>query len=869
MKTRKLSTVVTLMIICSLLLSVIAGGPFKVVAGAQTLTGTARVRDAERDEMKANSPALALYAADLTELAQRGALAPVKGYEDEIEHLIHLLARKDGKHPVLIGESSVERNIIVEGLAQRIASNEVPVALSHKSIMRLNLDAIAAQTKSSAEIDARLNALMAETEKAAGRIILFIDEIHQVVGAGATQETARIVSDALQRGRVRVVGATNSAAFEESIEQRSELARLFEQVRLEDAGKSASSEHESDAKEGLEFAGEKIAPDVSELMASAGNGADRVSLILQGDDLQDTAFRQFLKEHDGHITENFNRVGAQVVEVPARLIEKLADKVEVSHISLDRPVISLGHLSKTTGCDDVRNDEETSPTGVKTTTIIGGAGIGIAVIDSGIYAAHKAFLGRDGKSRIAFSKDFTGENRTDDPYGHGTHVASLAAGNGMIADASYVGIAPDAKIINLRVLNSQGTGTTSAVLNALNWVLSNRTTYNIRVVNLSLGGAAIESYKNDPVDRAVRALANVGVVVVAAAGNDGKDTLGRKVYGQIHSPGNEPSALTVGAVNTFGTDTRQDDGVATYSSRGPTRSYWTSNGVKHYDNLIKPDFVAPGNKLVGAESVSNALVRLNPNLDKNVSTSANANMMSLSGTSMAAPVVAGAAALLLQINPNLTPNMVKALLMYTAQPLNGFNMFEQGAGQVNISGAIQLAKIVRTDLNASTAIGTPVFTRTPPLPYTTISGFTFPWSQGIILNQTYATGYGLALYQKVYAQGVLLSDGVIVSNGVLLSNTTMMSSGVVLGDSVPTSNGQMMSSGKPFIGSGVLLGDGVMLSDGVILGDGVVLGDGVIISDGIMLSDTSSTKAMTTLFYGDNTSSMPVVRDNGINFMNY
>jgi hypothetical protein len=236
---------------------------------------------------------------------------------------------------------------------------------------------------------------------------------------------------------------------------------------------------------------------------------------------------------------------------------------------------------------------------------------------------------------------------------------------------------------------------------------------------------------------------------------------------------------------------------------------------------------------------------------------------------MATPVVAGAAAMLLQINPSLTPNMVKALLMYTAQPLNGFNMFEQGAGQVNISGAIRLAKIVRTDLNGSTAVGTPVFNKTPPSPYTTITGFTFPWSQGIILNHTYATGYGLGFYQKVYAQGVLLSDGVIISNGVILSDTTMMSSGVILGDSIMTSNGQMMSSGKPFVGNGVLLGDGVVLSDGVMLSDGVVLSDGVILGNGVVLSDTSSTKAMTTLCYGDNSSSMAITRDNGVSFMNY
>jgi subtilisin family serine protease len=155
----------------------------------------------------------------------------------------------------------------------------------------------------------------------------------------------------------------------------------------------------------------------------------------------------------------------------------------------------------------------------------------------------------------------------------------------------------------LRVLNSQGTGTVSAVLGALNWVMSNRSTYNIRVVNMSLGMRAVDSYKNDPVCKAVRSLVDAGVVAIAAAGNSGKNSAGQKVYGQIHSPGNEPSAITVGASNTYGTDARNDDTVTTYSSRGPTRGYWTDTyGTKHYDNLIKPDIVAPGNKLVSAEA---------------------------------------------------------------------------------------------------------------------------------------------------------------------------------------------------------------------------------------------------------------------------
>src|SRR6185295_18248961 len=291
---------------------------------------------------------------------------------------------------------------------------------------------------------------------------------------------------------------------------------------------------------------------------------------------------------------------------------------------------------------------------------------------------------------------------------------------------------------------------------------------------MSLGTPAIDSYQDDPLCKAVRQLVDAGVVVVAAAGNNGKDTNGQKVYGLIHSPGNEPSALTVGASNTFGTDSRADDGVTTYSSRGPTRSYWTDSAeVKHYDNLIKPDLVAPGNKLIYAESPNNALVTEFPALDAGVSISPNRKMMYLNGTSMSSPVVAGAAALLLQVNPHLTPNMIKMILMYTAQPLAGFNSLEQGAGQVNIEGAVRLAKLIRTDLTNATPLGAPLLTTSIlPTPQTTIANYTFSWSQGLVLDYTVATGTDLiAKYQKVYGTSILMSDGVIENDSILMSDS--------------------------------------------------------------------------------------------------
>ena len=175
-----------------------------------------------------------------------------------------------------------------------------------------------------------------------------------------------------------------------------------------------------------------------------------------------------------------------------------------------------GHVTTTTGTQQVRAQK--SLLGLNST--LDGSGITIAVLDSGIDSKHKSFATT---GKIKFSKDFTGENRTDDPWGHGTHVAAIAAGDGAPTSGAYEGIAPAASLVNLRVLNSQGIGKVSGVLAALDWLIANKNNYNVRVVNMSLGTPAINSYEDDPICNAVRKLVNAGVVVVAAAGNNGKD----------------------------------------------------------------------------------------------------------------------------------------------------------------------------------------------------------------------------------------------------------------------------------------------------------------------------------------------------------
>ena len=320
-----------------------------------------------------------------------------------------------------------------------------------------------------------------------------------------------------------------------------------------------------------------------------------------------------------------------------------------------------------------------------------------------------------------------------------------------------------------KVLGDNGEGQTSWLLNGLNWVLQNKATYNIRVVNLSLGSTAIDSYRNDPVCVKVKELASAGIVVVAAAGNLGKSNTGQGIYGRIHSPGNSPYAITVGASNTYGTVTRADDTMTTYSSRGPTRGFFTtSEGYRVYDNLMKPDLVAPGNKLISYKSANNLLVSHNPALALDATNDAD-SMMYMSGTSMAAPVVSGAAALLLQVNPNLTPGMIKMLLQYTARPVAGANTLEQGAGELNMDGAVRLARSLRTDVDFETAAnGSSIMPSGSTMPETssTVGEDTFTWAQMVTGNHTTINGANLATqFQTVYKRANTFGSGVTFSNG--------------------------------------------------------------------------------------------------------
>jgi serine protease AprX len=167
----------------------------------------------------------------------------------------------------------------------------------------------------------------------------------------------------------------------------------------------------------------------------------------------------------------------------------------INYVSPDRATRGSGHIEDTTGATAARS-ALTDLTNL--TNSVDGSGVGIAVLDSGIFAEHNGFKNALGQSRVVANVNFT-DSGLGDAYGHGTHVAGLAAGNDLLRDGAYGGIAPDAKIISVKVLDDQGVGETSWLLNGLDWVLQNKNVHNIKVVNLSLGTLAVDTYTNDPI----------------------------------------------------------------------------------------------------------------------------------------------------------------------------------------------------------------------------------------------------------------------------------------------------------------------------------------------------------------------------------
>ena len=459
------------------------------------------------------------------------------------------------------------------------------------------------------------------------------------------------------------------------------------------------------------------------------------------------------------ITRRLPIIQSVAVRVPARSLGRVAALPFVTHLSLDGMVQKSDEFT-------VGSSEAGLAMGAGKKNkpyLLTGQGVTVAVVDSGVtpvadLSSQSGDLSNKAASRVLASVNFAnalsggatpgsskGKNKggddaegdTDinllagsapssnsyDPCGHGTHVAGIIAGNGSRSPAPYCfhtfsGIAPQANLVNVRVLDQTGQADVSTVIAGLQWVVGHQYDNKkapIRVVNLSLGHPVIESYTTDPLCQAVEAVYRAGIVVVCAAGNQGRfgamNVSGASNegwgtdYGSIQSPGNDPYVITVGAAKrVFNPDgsvdvNRTDDKIATYSSRGPSR----------VDLILKPDIIAPGNKIISLDAQGSALDAYNNGSNQIPYASyvgsqaltslgimgSSGDYFQLSGTSMASPVVAGAAALMLQASPSLTPDAVKARLMVSADkwaaPDGTGDALTYGAGYLDIPAALASA----------------------------------------------------------------------------------------------------------------------------------------------------------------------------------
>ena len=375
-------------------------------------------------------------------------------------------------------------------------------------------------------------------------------------------------------------------------------------------------------------------------------------------------------------------LGARAARLPNAVVLTLAASQLVNRIALDR--LTLGFVSPertsaTVGADTVRQQLGYD-----------GAGIGVAVIDSGVTAWHDDLADPNAPTtqRVDRFVDFVaGQSQPYDDYGHGTHVAGIIAGNGADSNGARTGIAPKARLVVLKVLDAAGRGRISDVIAAIDYAVAHKSEFNIRILNMSIGAGVYESYNTDLLTLAAKRAVEQGLVVVAAAGNHGRNDEGVTQHGAISAPGNAPWVITVGASSHLGTANRADDTIATFSSRGPTA----------HDHAAKPDLVAPGVGIYSLSSPGSTMFNRWMNfLLHGVATAPPQPYLSLSGTSQAAPVVAGTVALMLQANPSLTPNAVKAILQYTAEMYAGHSYLAQGAGFLNARGAVDLALAFNT-----------------------------------------------------------------------------------------------------------------------------------------------------------------------------
>ena len=393
------------------------------------------------------------------------------------------------------------------------------------------------------------------------------------------------------------------------------------------------------------------------LPATAGASSARSQVIVQLEAGTSTAAAKAqVREDGGRVTGDLPIINGFGATLSADAAERLAAADGVKAVTPDGPVEP----------QDVRASDlataypfsTSAPNAWNATVPATGKGVGVAVIDTGIAGDLRDFRisPTDSRSRvIATAQINPNSTKAGDQFGHGTHVAGIIAGNSWnrssldLLQGKYVGVAPDANLISVKVSDDEGHATVLDVLYGLQFAVDFKDQLGIRVVNLSLESTVAQSYMVDPLDAAVESAWFKGLVVVAAAGNRGV-----AADAVSYAPGNDPYVISVGGTDDAGTRSLSDDVLASWSARGVTQ-----------DGVAKPEINAPGARIVSNLAPGSAFASMCPTC---VLTG---GMIRAGGTSMAAPMVSGAAALLLERYPSLTPDQVKGVLTASARELPG------------------------------------------------------------------------------------------------------------------------------------------------------------------------------------------------------
>jgi serine protease AprX len=425
-----------------------------------------------------------------------------------------------------------------------------------------------------------------------------------------------------------------------------------------------------------------------------------MDVVVRTASAQDSTTAQAAVRHlGGTVTRPLNLISGFAARVPRTALPPLRDTRGVTDVTADGSVHMKADKWMDDGGKNVPVDTIKKAAGGKkeTQTVdvasLTGAGIGVALIDSGV--APVTGLAQPGK--VINGPDLSFESQTPglfdiDTYGHGTHIAGIIAGSDPATPAGiprFDGIAPGAHLISLKVAAADGASDVSQVIAAIDWVVTHRKDpgLNIRVLNLSFGTDSTQDPRLDPLSYAVEAAWRKGIVVVVSVGNDGA------AASRVTMPAANPYVIAVGAADAKGTADRADDTVASFSSRG--------NAARHADLL------AAGSSVVSLRTPGSFIDTGYPGA-RVANASGRVRFFRGSGTSQAAAVVSGSVALLLQQHPTLTPDQVKKLLVWTADPLVGADPVAAGAGQLDIAEAATLEppKDAGQTFAAATGMGT-------------------------------------------------------------------------------------------------------------------------------------------------------------------